>query len=357
MRALSSCTAPLRLLINHLIPEIMLVERPLERIFHLFEARSSIEPAPGQDNKVKDFVITEEFGCNGQKKGGIDFKFEGVTFAYPTLREHNVLRNMTMHIPAGKSVALVGEAGCGKSTVLQLCKRAYDVDAGNGQVLLNGKPIDHWNVRQLRRSIAIVSQDIHLFKGTIKMNILYGLEDGERLERKFDGPEANTVGHDALVELAKKACAWKFIKTFPLQFETKIGAGGIRLSGGQKQRIAIARALVKEPACLLLDEATSALDSITQNEVAANLAAEQTRLGFTIIQIAHRLTTLLNSDVVHVIQQGAVVESAFTNDGTACQTLQHKDIRRALTTNLFGDDEEVVTAGYFRNFWESANII
>lgn len=335
----------------------MLVEKPIERIFRLLEARSLIEPVPGEDTITEDFVITEEFGCTDGKKGGIDFKFEGVTFAYPTLREHNVLRKMSMHIPAGKSVALVGEAGCGKSTVLQLCKRAYDVEPGNGQVLLNGKPIGSWDVRQLRRSIAIVSQDIHLFKGTIKENILYGLEDGERLERKFDGPEASTMGHAALVELAKKACAWKFIKMFPLQFETKIGAGGIRLSGGQKQRIAIARALVKEPACLLLDEATSALDSITQNEVAASLAAEQKRLGFTIIQIAHRLTTLLTSDVVHFIQHGAVVESELTNDGTACQKLRNKKVNRAITRSLSGDVEEVVTDGYFRDLWESAHVM
>lgn len=218
---------------------------------------------PGAD-KGMSFRVEAQYGSDDAKgkKGGIEFEFNDVTFAYPTLREYRILRKLSLRIPAGKTASLVGEAGCGKSTTLEVCKRSYDVEHINGEVLINGKPIEYLDVRQFRRAIAVVSQTVTLFVGTIKENILYGLSDEERLKLKFDGPEARTVGHNALVAVAKNACAWKFIEYLPLQFETRIGTGGIKLSGGQQQRIAIARALVKEPACLILDEATSALDAI-----------------------------------------------------------------------------------------------
>ena len=292
--AVSMIAWRLRGLIQREIPALIesLSGVKLEPVFSLLESQSSIEPNEG-DAAKQDFVIPKKYGCTGGKKGGIDIDLQDVTFAYPSLREHNILRHMDLHIPAGKTVALVGEAGCGKSTTLQICLRGYDVD--QGKVFVNGKSISDWNVRQYRKAIAVVSQDIKLFEGTIKENILYGLSDEDRRAQKYDGPETNTTGRQKLIEVAEKACAWSFIEKFPLQFETRIGTGGIKLSGGQKQRIAIARALAKEPACLILDEATSALDAKNQKLVAENIAKEQRRLGFTIIQIAHRLETLLTS--------------------------------------------------------------
>jgi ABC-type multidrug transport system fused ATPase/permease subunit len=353
--AVSMIAWRLRGLIQREIPALIesLSGVKLEPVFSLIESKSSIEPNEG-DAPKQDFVIPKQYGCTGGKKGGIDIDLQDVTFAYPMLREHNILRHMNLHIPAGKTVALVGEAGCGKSTTLQICLRGYDVD--QGKVVVNGKLISDWNVRQYRRAIAVVSQEIKLFKGTIKENILYGLSDEDRRAQKYDGPETNTTGRQKLIEVAEKACAWSFIEKFPLQFETRIGTGGIELSGGQKQRIAIARALAKEPACLILDEATSALDAKNQKLVAENIAKEQRRLGFTIIQIAHRLETLLTSDVVHFIEHGAVVETGKTDDGTACKQLREKTVTRKTVKHPLTEKEvEIVTGGYFRDLWDSAH--
>jgi ABC-type sugar transport system ATPase subunit len=184
------------------------------------------------------------------------------------------------------------------------------------------------------------------------------LSDQERLERGFDGPEASTQGFLELKRICELACCWDFIKDFPLQLETRIGTKGIKLSGGQTQCLTIARALIKNPACLILDEATAALDNETQKRVSQNIGTLQRQQGFTVIQIAHRLTTLTNSDIIYFLRHGVVVESGGCEkqDGTAVQELNKIEIIHKLVKNPETNEEEQrVTQGFFHHHWNVAN--
>merc|ERR1712070_709031 len=144
---------------------------------------------------------------------------------------------------------------------------------------VDGKPVSHWNAREYRRHVSVVAQDVKLFTGTIKENLLYGLSDAERAARGFDSDK----GDEELIRFCKMADIWDDIKLFPLLLETRVGTKGVKLSGGQTQQIAITRALVKQPKMLILDEAISALDAITQKKVAANIAEFQAKAKFTIV--------------------------------------------------------------------------
>ena len=212
-----------------LIPSAVMFVTLWWQVFALLESTSRIEPMPGDTARAFE-----------TKDGGVAFDFEGVTFAYPTLPEHNVLRKLSLTVPAGKTTSLVGERGCGKSSTVELMKRSYEPESGNGRVLVNGIPMAEWNVRSFRKSVSVVAQKIDLFGGTIKENVLYGLSDAERLERGFDGADATTVGEAELKRVCEMACCFDFIEKFPLKFETRIGTGGVKLSGGQTQCIAIA---------------------------------------------------------------------------------------------------------------------
>ena len=185
---------------------------------------------------------------------------------------------------------MVGGSGGGKSTIAALLMRFYDVN--NGEILIDDKPIESYLLTDLRKHIAYVPQDVMLFGGTIYENILYG------------NPNASK---DEVMEAAQKANALEFIKSFPDQFETKVGERGIQLSGGQKQRIAIARAVIKNPSILILDEATSALDSESEKLVQA--ALDNLMKDRTSIVIAHRLSTIRNADLIVVLDKGSIVES------------------------------------------------
>jgi len=322
-----------------LIPELGEVLMPADRVFTLLETESLIEPMPG------DAKATFE-----TKDGGVELVFDNVSFAYPTMLEHKVLRNVNLRIPAGKTVAFVGERGCGKSTCFELLQRSYDPI--EGRVIVNGRPMAEWDVRSFRRKLSVVSQQVNLFTATIKENLLYGLDDAERLARGFDGPRAQTDGARALQTLCEAACCWDFIKEFPLRFETKIGENGVKLSGGQTQCIAIARAMIKHPAMLLLDEATSALDATNQKLVAENIAKEQKRLGFSLVQIAHRLETLATSDVVYFLVHGRIVEEAHTEDGSACEQLRKAKIEyQAVENPETKKTEQKLKSGHFHHLW------
>ena len=322
-----------------IVPQLGEVLLPADRVFTLLETESVIEPMAGE--RRAPFVARD---------GGVEIVFENVDFAYPTMLEHKVLRGVNLRIPAGKTVAFVGERGCGKSTTLELLQRSYDPI--NGRVLVNGEEMAHWDVRSYRRKLSVVSQQVSLFTGTIKENLLYGLDDAERLARCFDGPDALTKGDAALRKLCETACCWDFVAEFPLRLETRIGENGVKLSGGQTQCVAIARALLKQPAMLLLDEATSALDGVNQKLVADNIAAEQKTLGFSMVQIAHRLETLLTSDVVYYYVQGRIVEEAHTDDGSACDALRKVRIEYASVENAeTGKTEQKLRKGHFHHLW------
>ncbi|XP_062106749.1 ABC transporter B family member 15-like isoform X2 [Humulus lupulus] len=213
-----------------------------------------------------------------------------VHFAYPARPDVMIFQGFSIRIEAGKSTALVGQSGSGKSTIIGLIERFYD--PLKGVVKINGRDIRSYHLRSLRKHVALVSQEPTLFAGTIKENITYGASD--------------MLSEAEIIEAAKAANAHDFISALKEGFETWCGDRGVQLSGGQKQRIAIARAILKNPAILLLDEATSALDS--QSEKVVQDALERVMIGRTSVVVAHRLSTIQNCDTIAVLDKGKVIE-------------------------------------------------
>uniref|UniRef100_A0A0N4Z7Z6 ABC-type xenobiotic transporter n=1 Tax=Parastrongyloides trichosuri TaxID=131310 RepID=A0A0N4Z7Z6_PARTI len=224
-------------------------------------------------------------GRRTKLKGDIELK--NVAFNYPNAKNNIVLNNLSLEIPKGKSVALVGPSGCGKSTTIQLIERMYDPN--DGSLLFDGVNQKDINVRHLRKEMALVGQEPILFNFSIKENIAYGLEE-------------YTI--EDVIEAAKLANAHNFIINLPLQYDTPIRSS--TLSGGQKQRIAIARAIIRKPKILLLDEATSALD--TESEKVVQEALDNVQVGRTTIAVSHRLSSIVNYDIIVVMKDGQIIE-------------------------------------------------
>ena len=216
-------------------------------------------------------------------------KFHNLSFAYPSRPDLQVLNNLNFAVQQGHNIALVGPSGAGKTTLASILFGFYKIE--DGQISIDGKNIEEYDLHFLRKQIAIVPQDIILFGGSIKENIAYG---------KLDASEQE------IEEAAKKANALNFINDFPEKMETLVGERGIQLSGGQRQRIAIARALLKNPSILILDEATSALDS--ESEKLVQEAMDVLMKGRTSIVIAHRLSTIKNADCILVLENGQIIE-------------------------------------------------
>lgn len=221
---------------------------------------------------------------------GADIEFHKVWFTYPT-RNVPVLRGLTMRICHGQFVAIVGSSGSGKTTVISLLERFYEPEKGS--IRYNSDNIAKLPLRVLRQRMSLVAQEPCLFRGTIRDNVLLGMEDDMVDENKLHQACRDSGIHD-------------FIMSLPDGYETDIGTGGVLLSGGQKQRISIARALIRNPSVLLLDEATSSLDSEAEKEVQA--VFEQSGKGRTMIVVAHRLATIQKADLIFVLHQGSVVE-------------------------------------------------
>ncbi|ORX89508.1 ste6-like protein [Basidiobolus meristosporus CBS 931.73] len=226
-----------------------------------------------------------------------------IHFTYPSRPDVPILKGINLTVEPGKTVALVGTSGSGKSTIIQLLERFYD--PLEGEILLDGRPIKSLNVHWLRRQIGLVSQEPTLFKCTIAENVAHGLigtaYENESAEKKME----------LIEEACKMANAHGFIMTLPNKYDTHVGERGFLLSGGQKQRIAIARAIVKDPRILLLDEATSALD--TQSEGIVQQALDRASSGRTTIVIAHRLSTIRNADQIVVMERGQIIETGTHN--------------------------------------------
>ena len=220
-------------------------------------------------------------------KGELEFK--NVSFAYQG-KEELALNNISFSVSAGKTVALVGRSGSGKSTIANLVTRFYDIE--QGEILLDGVNIQDYRLSNLRENCAVVSQQVHLFNDTIANNIAYAAQD------KYSREE--------IIAAAKAAYALEFIEKLPQGFDTVIGENGASLSGGQRQRLAIARALLRNSPVLILDEATSALD--TESERAIQSALDELKKERTVIVIAHRLSTIENADEILVVDHGEIRE-------------------------------------------------
>ena len=220
-------------------------------------------------------------------KGEIEFR--DVTYAYEPTKE--VLHNVNLHLQKGRKLALVGPSGGGKTTLCHLLPNFYRLGEENGSILIDGVDIRKLTLRSLRRSIGIVQQDVFLFVGSIRENIMYGR------------PEAT---EEEMIEAAKRANIHDYIVTLPDGYDTQIGERGVKLSGGQKQRLSIARVFLKDPAILILDEATSALDNTT--EVLIQQALDELCKGRTTLVVAHRLSTIRNADEIAVVLDGSITE-------------------------------------------------
>lgn len=218
-----------------------------------------------------------------------DVVFDNVRFSYPTRPDMGVLKGVSLTIPAGKKVALVGQSGAGKSTIMQLLLQFHRLDTG--AIRIGDTDIYEFDLESYRQNFAIVPQEVILFGGTIRENILYGKPD---------------ASEDEIIEAARKANAWDFIRSFPEGMDTIVGERGIKLSGGQRQRIAIARAILRNPTILLLDEATSSLDA--ESEKVVQEALNNLMEGRTSIIIAHRLATIREADRIYVLDGGQIIE-------------------------------------------------
>ncbi len=232
---------------------------------------------------------TDALGAEELKdvEGVIDFK--NVTYAYDTSKE--VLHDVTLHIEKGQKLALVGPSGGGKTTLCHLLPNFYKLGPDDGTIMIDGKDIRTLTLESVRRSIGIVQQDVFLFAGTVRDNILYGKPDATEAE---------------MIEAAKRANIHDYVMTLENGYDTEIGERGVKPSGGQKQRLSIARVFLKDPAILILDEATSALDNTT--EVLIQQALDELCKGRTTLVVAHRLSTIRNADEIAVVNEGRITE-------------------------------------------------
>ncbi len=254
----------------------------------------------GATERVREILSTESEvdlenhpTITPQKVAG-NIEFKNVHFTYPTRPDISILKGIDIKIAAGQKVALVGPSGVGKSTIIQLLLQFYKISEGD--ILVDGKSIFDQNIRDFRNNLALVPQEVILFGGTIRENILYGKEDATDEE---------------VIIATKQSNSWEFIQSFPEGLETIVGERGVKLSGGQRQRIAIARAILKNPAILLLDEATSSLDA--ESERLVQEALNNLMEGRTSIIIAHRLATIRDVDTIYVLNKG-VIEEQGTHD-------------------------------------------
>ncbi|TBR59800.1 ABC transporter [Westiellopsis prolifica IICB1] len=288
---------------------VFLIQRLLWPLTRLGDTFDQYQRAMASTNRVMNLLDTPiaihpgDISLPVENVRG-EVTFQNVTFNYQDRQA--VIKNLSLDIPAGKTIAIVGSTGSGKSTLVKLLLRFYEVQSGT--ITLDGIDIQNLQLRDLRRCMGLVSQDVFLFHGTVAENIAYGT---------FDATEQE------IITAAKIAEAHDFIMLLPQGYETIVGERGQKLSGGQRQRIAIARAVLKNPPILILDEATSAVDNET--EAAIQKSLERITVNRTTIAIAHRLSTIRNADRIYVMEYGKFVES-----GTHEQLLEQNGVYASL---------------------------
>ena len=270
----------------------------------------------GESVSVVREPLQKEFTLTGR------IAFQNVHFAYPSRREMQVLKNLSLEANPGEQIALVGPSGAGKSTIVSILLQFYKPDTGI--VLYDGIDGKEIPLSQLRQQMAFVPQDVMLFGGTIRENIAYGEPDAT---------------DEQIIEAAKKAYAHDFVSAFPEGYQTIVGERGIKLSGGQRQRIAIARAILKDPVILILDEATSSLDSTSESLVQD--ALENLMKNRTSFVIAHRLSTVRNADMICVIDKGQVVETGTHQELIDIPDGLYKSLSKLQFTSMDKSTEDV----------------
>jgi ATP-binding cassette subfamily B protein len=271
---------------------------PLTRLGETFDL---YQRAMASTRRILDLLAVEPTIVDGpgvlpQPVEG-EVRFEGVRFAYGAAGDGGrpVLDGFDLVVPSGETHAIVGATGAGKSTVVKLLLRLYE--ATDGRITVDGVPVDHVPLAELRRAIGYVGQDVFLFQGTVRENLAYGRPDASDAD---------------LERAARLAEAHDFICELPQGYDTVVGERGQKLSGGQRQRLSIARAILKDPPILVLDEATSSVDNET--EAAIQRSLEVVARGRTVIVIAHRLSTVRHSEHIHVLEAGRVVEAGSHDD-------------------------------------------
>ncbi|KAJ3025735.1 UNVERIFIED_CONTAM: Multidrug resistance protein 1 [Siphonaria sp. JEL0065] len=296
------------------------------KIFETIDRVSPINPFSKEGSKPES--------CAGE------VVFDSVSFYYPQRVDVPILKSFSLRVPAGKTVALVGASGSGKSTIIKLLERYYD--SISGTITLDGTNVRDLNVQWLRKQIGIVSQEPILFDRTVRENLIIGMTE--------DHPESKYT-KEALNAKIENACrianAWDFIQALPQGLDTSVGEAGGMMSGGQKQRIAIARAVMRDPKILLLDEATSALD--TESERVVQAALDVAAAGRTTIVIAHRLSTIKNADLIVVMGDGEIIEQGTHNDllekdGAYARLVSAQALREAEEQQEGGEQVAVVSS-------------
>ncbi|CAF4619274.1 unnamed protein product, partial [Rotaria sp. Silwood2] len=274
----------------------------------------------GNDASVNEIDVWKEdteaiYNING------DIEFDNINFSYLSRKDVPVLRNLSLIARAGQTTALVGSSCSGKSACISLFLRYYE--PSSGRIMIDGRPITDYNVKQLRQNIGVVSQEPILFGTSIYENIRFGKVNATQAEIEQATREAN---------------AHNFIMQLPDKYETLVGERGIQLSGGEKQRIALSRALVKQPTFLLLDEATSALDNV--NEKIVQEALDRACKGRTTIVIAHRLTTIQNAHHIYVLDNGSVIEQGTHETLMAKEGGKYQSMVKCQQMERINDDQD-----------------
>jgi ATP-binding cassette subfamily B (MDR/TAP) protein 1 len=299
--------------LTHIAPQIITITKSAaaaDELFRIIDRKSAID-------SLSTVGLTPE-KCVGT------VEIQDVEFAYPSRPDTKVLKGLNLNIPAGKTTALVGASGSGKSTIVGLLERWYEQAAGT--ILLDGIDIRSVNIAWLRTQIRLVQQEPVLFSGTIFDNVAYGLVGTQHAEATYEEKLA------LVKEACKDAYAHEFIQNLPKQYDTKIGERARMLSGGQKQRIAIARSIISHPSILLLDEATSALDPKAERIV--QNALDDISVGRTTIIIAHKLATVQKADNIAVMSAGRIIEQGthqelITRNGAYAAIVRAQNIEKA----------------------------